>query len=127
MYGVRLHPAKDREGTKLSLAVAHTGVLVFQVEPVKNLSCIYPTSKDDPRIRLLKAVVLVSNQLIVLHEGFSVFKLGFWSCGKGQKYPLVTKKSFKWEFLSKPHNVNANKTPKNDTEIFCFYIILYSK
>lgn len=32
MYGVRLHPAKDREGTKLSLSVAHTGVLVFQVE-----------------------------------------------------------------------------------------------
>uniref|UniRef100_A0A3Q1K3M6 FERM, ARHGEF and pleckstrin domain-containing protein 1 n=1 Tax=Anabas testudineus TaxID=64144 RepID=A0A3Q1K3M6_ANATE len=30
MYGVRLHPAKDREGTKLSLSVAHTGVLVFQ-------------------------------------------------------------------------------------------------
>lgn len=32
MYGVRLHPAKDREGTKLSLSVAHTGVLVFQVK-----------------------------------------------------------------------------------------------
>lgn len=31
MYGIRLHHAKDREGTKLSLAVAHTGVLVFQV------------------------------------------------------------------------------------------------
>lgn len=31
MYGIRLHPAKDREGTKLNLAVAHTGVLVFQV------------------------------------------------------------------------------------------------
>ncbi|KAJ8012714.1 hypothetical protein DPEC_G00045760 [Dallia pectoralis] len=30
MYGVRLHPAKDREGSKLSLAVSHTGVLVFQ-------------------------------------------------------------------------------------------------
>ncbi|KAG7463761.1 hypothetical protein MATL_G00180080 [Megalops atlanticus] len=30
MYGIRLHPAKDREGTKLNLAVAHTGVLVFQ-------------------------------------------------------------------------------------------------
>ncbi|XP_076026227.1 FERM, ARHGEF and pleckstrin domain-containing protein 1-like [Genypterus blacodes] len=30
MYGIRPHPAKDREGTKLSLAVAHTGVLVFQ-------------------------------------------------------------------------------------------------
>ncbi|XP_035495481.1 FERM, ARHGEF and pleckstrin domain-containing protein 1 isoform X1 [Scophthalmus maximus] len=30
MYGVRLHPAKDRDGTKLSLSVAHTGVLVFQ-------------------------------------------------------------------------------------------------
>lgn len=34
MYGIRLHPAKDREGTKLSLAVAHTGVLVFQVKPI---------------------------------------------------------------------------------------------
>lgn len=33
MYGVRLHPAKDREGTKLSLAVAHSGLLVFQVKP----------------------------------------------------------------------------------------------
>ncbi|KAL6100864.1 farp1 [Pungitius sinensis] len=30
MYGIRLHPAKDREGTGLSLAVGHTGVLVFQ-------------------------------------------------------------------------------------------------
>ncbi|KAK0139088.1 FERM, ARHGEF and pleckstrin domain-containing protein 1 [Merluccius polli] len=30
MYGIRLHSAKDREGTKLSLSVAHTGVLVFQ-------------------------------------------------------------------------------------------------
>lgn len=33
MYGIRLHPAKDREGTRLSLTVAHTGVLVFQVSP----------------------------------------------------------------------------------------------
>lgn len=32
MYGVRLYPAKDREGSKLSLTVAHTGVLVFQVK-----------------------------------------------------------------------------------------------
>ncbi|TNN54517.1 FERM, RhoGEF and pleckstrin domain-containing protein 1 [Liparis tanakae] len=30
MYGIRLHPAKDREGTKLSLAVAPTGVLVLK-------------------------------------------------------------------------------------------------
>ncbi|CAL8268101.1 unnamed protein product [Lota lota] len=30
MYGIRQHPAKDREGTQLSLAVSHTGVLVFQ-------------------------------------------------------------------------------------------------
>ncbi|XP_061143944.1 FERM, ARHGEF and pleckstrin domain-containing protein 1 isoform X1 [Syngnathus typhle] len=30
MYGIRLQPAKDREGSRLSLAVAHTGVLVFQ-------------------------------------------------------------------------------------------------
>ncbi|KAJ8255626.1 hypothetical protein COCON_G00194900 [Conger conger] len=30
MYGMRPHPAKDRDGTQLGLAVAHTGVLVFQ-------------------------------------------------------------------------------------------------
>ncbi|XP_036091921.1 FERM, ARHGEF and pleckstrin domain-containing protein 2 isoform X4 [Rousettus aegyptiacus] len=30
MYGVRLHQASDREGAKISLAVSHTGVLVFQ-------------------------------------------------------------------------------------------------
>lgn len=30
MYGIRLHPAKDREGTRLALAVAHAGVLVIQ-------------------------------------------------------------------------------------------------
>ena len=34
MYGVRLHPAKDREGTRLSLSVSHTGILVFQVQDV---------------------------------------------------------------------------------------------
>ncbi|KAF6113736.1 FERM, ARH/RhoGEF and pleckstrin domain protein 2 [Phyllostomus discolor] len=30
MYGVRFHKASDREGTKISLAVSHMGVLVFQ-------------------------------------------------------------------------------------------------
>uniref|UniRef100_A0A452VMP0 FERM, ARHGEF and pleckstrin domain-containing protein 1 n=1 Tax=Ursus maritimus TaxID=29073 RepID=A0A452VMP0_URSMA len=30
MYGIRLHPAKDREGSKINLAVANTGILVFQ-------------------------------------------------------------------------------------------------
>uniref|UniRef100_A0A673HXQ0 FERM, ARH/RhoGEF and pleckstrin domain protein 1 n=1 Tax=Sinocyclocheilus rhinocerous TaxID=307959 RepID=A0A673HXQ0_9TELE len=30
MYGIRLHPAKDREGSELSLAVAHGSILVFQ-------------------------------------------------------------------------------------------------
>ncbi|XP_060944599.1 FERM, ARHGEF and pleckstrin domain-containing protein 1 [Limanda limanda] len=30
MYGIRLHPAKDREGTALGLSVGHTGVLVIQ-------------------------------------------------------------------------------------------------
>uniref|UniRef100_A0A672JAH9 FERM domain-containing protein n=1 Tax=Salarias fasciatus TaxID=181472 RepID=A0A672JAH9_SALFA len=33
LYGVRLHPATDREGTQLSLAVEHSGVLVLQVDP----------------------------------------------------------------------------------------------
>jgi FERM/RhoGEF/pleckstrin domain protein 2 len=31
MYGIRFHTASDREGTKINLAVSHTGVLVFQV------------------------------------------------------------------------------------------------
>ena len=35
MYGVRLHPAKDREGTKINLAVANTGILVFQVRALE--------------------------------------------------------------------------------------------
>ncbi|XP_067897848.1 FERM, ARHGEF and pleckstrin domain-containing protein 2 isoform X2 [Heterodontus francisci] len=30
MYGIRFHPASDREGAKINLAVAHMGVLVFQ-------------------------------------------------------------------------------------------------
>ncbi|CAB1429304.1 unnamed protein product [Pleuronectes platessa] len=30
MYGIRLHPAKDREGSGLGLSVGHTGVLVIQ-------------------------------------------------------------------------------------------------
>ncbi|XP_062853274.1 FERM, ARHGEF and pleckstrin domain-containing protein 2 isoform X1 [Trichomycterus rosablanca] len=31
MYGVRFHPAADREGTKINLSVAHMGLQVFQV------------------------------------------------------------------------------------------------
>lgn len=31
MYGVRFHPAADREGTKINLTVAHMGLQVFQV------------------------------------------------------------------------------------------------
>ncbi|KAJ8270401.1 hypothetical protein GJAV_G00114100 [Gymnothorax javanicus] len=30
MYGVRFHPAADREGTKINLSVAHLGLQVFQ-------------------------------------------------------------------------------------------------
>lgn len=38
MYGIRLHPAKDREGTKINLAVANTGILVFQVRAARLLT-----------------------------------------------------------------------------------------
>ncbi len=31
MFGVRFHPAADREGSKINLAVAHMGLQVFQV------------------------------------------------------------------------------------------------
>lgn len=31
MYGVRFHPAADREGTKINLSVVHMGLQVFQV------------------------------------------------------------------------------------------------
>uniref|UniRef100_A0A8I3PE45 FERM, ARHGEF and pleckstrin domain-containing protein 2 n=1 Tax=Canis lupus familiaris TaxID=9615 RepID=A0A8I3PE45_CANLF len=30
MYGIRFHPASDREGARINLAVSHMGVLVFQ-------------------------------------------------------------------------------------------------
>ncbi|XP_072125842.1 FERM domain-containing protein 7-like [Mobula birostris] len=30
MYGIRLHPANDGEGTEINLAVSHMGILVFQ-------------------------------------------------------------------------------------------------
>ncbi|XP_051878248.1 FERM domain-containing protein 7-like [Pristis pectinata] len=30
MYGIRLHPANDGEGTQINLAVSHMGILVFQ-------------------------------------------------------------------------------------------------
>uniref|UniRef100_A0A673FUI3 FERM domain-containing protein n=1 Tax=Sinocyclocheilus rhinocerous TaxID=307959 RepID=A0A673FUI3_9TELE len=38
MYGVRFHPAADREGTKINLAVAHMGLQVFQVN--EQLYCL---------------------------------------------------------------------------------------
>lgn len=37
MYGVRFHPAADREGTKINLSVAHMGLQVFQV----SIACLY--------------------------------------------------------------------------------------
>ncbi|MGH0138098.1 UNVERIFIED_CONTAM: hypothetical protein FKN15_003642 [Acipenser sinensis] len=48
MYGVRLHPAKDREGTKINLAVAHTGILVLQVQAQETHSLLI-LSKGDLR------------------------------------------------------------------------------
>lgn len=30
LYGIKMHPAKDHEGVPLNLAVAHTGIIVFQ-------------------------------------------------------------------------------------------------
>lgn len=56
MYGIRLHPAKDREGTRLSLTVAHTGVLVFQVSPerlqVDAKACLAGTSTEVERFEI---------------------------------------------------------------------------
>lgn len=42
MYGVRFHPAADREGSKINLAVAHMGLQVFQVSVASPpASCIW--------------------------------------------------------------------------------------
>jgi len=41
MYGIRLHPAKDREGTKINLAVANTGILVFQVRAAQHVTLLF--------------------------------------------------------------------------------------
>lgn len=43
MYGVRFHPAADREGTKINLAVAHMGLQVFQVTCCSQTSCVHMT------------------------------------------------------------------------------------
>lgn len=51
MYGVRFHPAADREGTKINLAVAHMGLQVFQV--------LYCLSENNCFRRALKKVLLV--------------------------------------------------------------------
>lgn len=40
MYGMRLQPAKDRDRTRLSLAAAHNGVLVFQVRTNTSLNSV---------------------------------------------------------------------------------------
>lgn len=66
MYGIRLHPAKDREGTKLSLAVAHTGVLVFQVKHNKkkpNSYSVYVISNNLPARNALTCKFLVNPHL----------------------------------------------------------------
>lgn len=46
MYGIRLHPAKDREGTKINLAVANTGILVFQVRAAQDMSLYFIKQRD---------------------------------------------------------------------------------
>lgn len=40
MYGVRFHPAADREGTKINLAVSHMGLQVFQVSTHTSISFV---------------------------------------------------------------------------------------
>lgn len=40
MYGVRFHPAADREGTKINLSVSHMGLQVFQVTTVLMPACL---------------------------------------------------------------------------------------
>lgn len=66
MYGIRLHPAKDREGTELSLTVAHTGVLVFQVSytglwvvPLKNDHCMKSYMNIESTVALTKMSIFV--------------------------------------------------------------------
>jgi len=46
MYGIRLHPAKDREGTKINLAVANTGILVFQVRALQDMTLYFIKQRD---------------------------------------------------------------------------------
>lgn len=54
MYGIRLHPAKDREGTKINLAVANTGILVFQVRALRTQL----SSPGDGEIRVGPSVLI---------------------------------------------------------------------
>lgn len=72
MYGIRLHPAKDREGTRLSLSVAHTGVLVLQVShtfvdqlvgclmKVSVISCLHGTDVKKPGDRAVMICQIIN-------------------------------------------------------------------
>ena len=51
MFGVRFHPAADREGTKINLSVAHMGLQVFQVRrvlPTGWLWCVRFVMENSP-------------------------------------------------------------------------------
>ncbi|KAG7271410.1 hypothetical protein CRUP_031222 [Coryphaenoides rupestris] len=79
MYGMRLHPAKDREGTQLSLAVSHGGVLVFQGNTrinAFNWSKVRKLSFKRKRFLIkLRADLNVSRlSLISLHRPYSEFE-----------------------------------------------------
>uniref|UniRef100_A0A3Q0RD15 FERM domain-containing protein n=1 Tax=Amphilophus citrinellus TaxID=61819 RepID=A0A3Q0RD15_AMPCI len=50
MYGVRFHPAADREGTKINLSVAHMGLQVFQVTAALSLVVFHVYTSQSPTV-----------------------------------------------------------------------------
>lgn len=65
MYGIRLHPASDGEGTQINLAVTHMGVLVLRVSPGLRGGCQYPDSVASPTLLPLE----LSKLSQILQEG----------------------------------------------------------
>lgn len=77
MYGIRLHPAKDREGTRLSLTVAHTGVLVFQVSRGRLQACLVEWVRCIASLKLTVCKSLQGHTKINSFNWAKVRKLSF--------------------------------------------------
>lgn len=120
MYGVRFHPAADREGTKINLAVAHMGLQVFQVS-VAVVPAVFCERNLQSRTMLLK-IVFLSIILFSPFQGNTKINTFNWS--------KIRKLSFKRKrFLIKLHpevHVRINEKISVPEFDLCFIVWFHS-